>query len=279
MFLSSLRVRLRDRLRFCRAVIFGGRRVRLSNGVPLISFSFDDFPKSALHSGGRILEEHGLAGTYYAALGLMNADGPVGPIFSERDLQRVLARGHELGCHTFDHCDSWTTDPGAFEQSILRNGLALSRILPGASFSTFSYPRSTPRPQTKQKAGKYFLGCRAGGGRPFNDRAIDLNFLRAFFLEQSGGNFEVVKRLIDRTSRPATWLILATHDVASSPSRFGCTPEFFADVVRHARNSGATILPVARALELIHNPVVDGQVAQRTVIKPLALERQPGGRR
>ena len=122
---------LRARLRYCTTLLLGRRVVRLANTTPMISFTFDDFPRSALHSGGTILEEFGLAATYYAALGLMNAEAPVGRIFSEEDLSEVLARGHELGCHTFDHCHAWKTHPTAFEQSILKNRWALRQLLPG----------------------------------------------------------------------------------------------------------------------------------------------------
>jgi peptidoglycan/xylan/chitin deacetylase (PgdA/CDA1 family) len=218
----------------------------------MISFSFDDFPSSALRSGGGILEEHGVAGTFYTALGLMNTDGPVGRLFSEKDLHDVPARGHELGCHTFDHYDAWNTDPRTFESSVVRNRQALGRLLPGASFQTLSYPLSNPRPDTKHNMEKYFLGCRGCGQRP-NSGAIDLGFLRAFFLEQSRGNIAAVKTRIDDNHRSKGWLIFATHDVVESPSRFGCTPKFFRDVVRYAVDSGATILPVAVALNRIRD--------------------------
>ena len=132
----------------------------MANRTPMISFTFDDFPRSALYSGGDILQEFGLAATYYTSLGLINTDGPVGRIFSDEDLGEALRRGHELGCHTFDHCHAWDTDPGTFEDSVLKNRQALSRLLPGATFSTLSYPRSIPRPQTKQKVEQYFLACR-----------------------------------------------------------------------------------------------------------------------
>jgi peptidoglycan/xylan/chitin deacetylase (PgdA/CDA1 family) len=242
---------LRGRLRYCRTLLFGRRCIRMTNRTPVISFSFDDFPSSALHTGGGILEEHGVAGTYYTALGLMNTDAPVGRIFSERELHEVVARGHELGCHTFDHYDAWNTHPSKFEDSIRKNREALSRLLPGASFLTHSYPLSIPRPRTKQNMEKYFLGCR-GCSQKVNSRAIDLNFLRAFFLEQSRGNATAVKAIIDDNSRSAGWLIFATHDVAENPSQFGCTPGFFRDIVRHAVASGAAILPVAAAVKRIH---------------------------
>ncbi len=240
--------RLRRRFRYCRTLLVGRRCVRLENRSPLISLSFDDFPRSALEVGGGILEEYGLGGTYYAALGLMNTDAPVGRIFSERDLDQVVIRGHELGCHTFDHCDAWKTQPRLFEESILRNQKALNRLSPAASFSTLSYPLTIPRPQTKRRAERYFSCCRGGGAEPLNSGTADLNFLNASFLEKSRGDAGKVKALIDRNSRSCGWLILATHDVADSPSPYGCTPGFFQEIVQHAVGSGATILPVAAAL-------------------------------
>ncbi len=247
---SSLTLVLRNRLRYTRALLFGRRCIRLANRTPVISFTFDDFPRSSLHRGGAILEEHSLTATYYAALGLMNSEGPTGRIFSEEDLREVLDRGHELGCHTFDHCDTWATHPRTFEESILKNRRALGQLLPGASFATFSYPLSIPRPQTKRKVEKYFV-CGRGCSQWFNSGATDLNFLRAFFLEQSRGNVRLVKSLIDRNSRNHGWLVFATHDIAEKPSRFGCTPEFFREIVRYSVASGATILPVAAALKAI----------------------------
>lgn len=236
---------------YWRALFLSRRCIRLASRTPVISFTFDDFPHSALQKGGAILQEHGLAGTYYTSLGLMNTDGPVGRLFSERDLSDALAGGHELGCHTFDHCHSWHTPPEEFEKSILKNRQSLSRLLPGASFTTLSYPLTMPRPRTKRKASQYFTCCRGGCSPSLNSGTTDLNFLDAFFLEQHRDNPTSVKKIIDQNCARRGWLIFATHDVEENPTRFGCTPSFFRDVVQHSVASGATILPVAAALEKV----------------------------
>ena len=36
----------------------------------VVSFTFDDFPRSAWSNGGAVLEEYDVRGTYYAAMGL-----------------------------------------------------------------------------------------------------------------------------------------------------------------------------------------------------------------
>jgi peptidoglycan/xylan/chitin deacetylase (PgdA/CDA1 family) len=217
---------------------------------PLISFTFDDFPRSALIAGGAILNQFGLAGTYYAALGLAGRQTPTGQIFFPDDLRTVLERGHELGCHTFSHCHSWRTDPRTFEDSIIENQAALRQLLSEAEFKTFSYPISPPRPLTKARIAGRFLCCRAGG-QAVNIGSADLNQLSAYFLEKSRHDVAAVRDIIDRNRQARGWLIFATHDISSEPTAYGCTPEFFQDVVEYAVNSGARIIPVARAVDIL----------------------------
>jgi glycosyltransferase involved in cell wall biosynthesis/peptidoglycan/xylan/chitin deacetylase (PgdA/CDA1 family) len=220
---------------------------------PLISFTFDDFPRSALLTGGEILNRLGLAGTYYASFGLTGQDTPSGHIFVNEDLKTLFAQGHELGCHTYAHYDSWGTDAAVFESSIVENRVALRKLFPNADFYSFAYPISLPRPLSKAKIAPHFLSCR-GGGQTANIGKIDLNLLSAYFLERSRGNVQTVRDLIDRNRRMPGWLIFATHDIADNPTPYGCTPEFFEDVVRYAVSSGAQIIPVVEAMKLLGAP-------------------------
>src|SRR5947208_12782726 len=160
--------------------------VAMRNAAPVISFTFDDFPRSALHTGGAILRQSGLAGTYYAALGLMGQQAPTGRMFVEDDLTAVLAQGHELGCHTFAHCDAWETEPSTFEASIVENRGALLALMPDFRWRTFSYPLTPPRPLNKLRAASHFA-CMRGCGQIFNAGVADLNNLFSYFLEQARG--------------------------------------------------------------------------------------------
>jgi glycosyltransferase involved in cell wall biosynthesis len=231
---------------------------------PLISFTFDDFPRSALLAGGAILNRFGLAGTYYASLGLAGKETATGQVFFSDDLTTLFEQGHELGCHTFSHCDSWNADAGTFENSIIENRTALSELCPGAEFESFAYPISLPRPQTKARIADYFLCCR-GGGQTFNVGKVDLNQLSSYFLEKSRGEFQTVKNLIDRNRQACGWLIFATHDISDTPTPFGCTPEFFERVVQYAVSSSANILPVVQAMEVIGAPGCDRARPNRRV--------------
>ncbi len=222
----------------------------MRNLQPLVSFTFDDFPRSALLQGGTILRSHGLTGTFYASFGLMGRIAPTGEIFSADDLTEFIRQKHELGCHTFDHCHAWETAPREFEDSIFKNRVAAEKYLPGIDLKTCSYPVSAPRPEIKRRAGRHFACCR-GGGQTFNSRVADLNHLKAFFIEQSRDDFESIKRTIQANARERGWLIFATHDVSDSPTRFGCTPELFEKIIQCSIQSGAKTLPVSEALECI----------------------------
>jgi peptidoglycan/xylan/chitin deacetylase (PgdA/CDA1 family) len=224
--------------------------VTIRSETPLISFTFDDFPRTAWLTGGEILGSFGVAGTYYAALGCMGGDSPSGQIFSKSDLKPILDAGHELGSHTYSHCDSWKTTPEAFEKSIIENQMALSSLIPGEEFKTFSYPIRPPRPETKRRTAKYFR-CSRGLRQSLNSGAADLNQLSAFFIERADDGIRTIRDLIDRNKKECGWIIFVTHDVAPKPSRFGCTAELLEDTVAYAVESGARILPVAKALECI----------------------------
>lgn len=228
----------------------GRRPCRVQPEQPIVSFTFDDFPRSAMSNGATILERHGLVGTYYVSLGLAGRTSATGPAFELADLATLLAHGHELGCHTYSHCPAWETAPAAYEAAIRRNADMLQQCHPELRFRTHSYPISHPRPETKRIASRHFGCCRAGG-QTFNLGNVDLNHLSAFFLEQSRDNIDAITHLLEDNARQRGWLILATHDIDDSPTRYGCTPAFFTRIVRSVLDSGARVMPVGAALAVL----------------------------
>jgi hypothetical protein len=97
-----------------------------------------------------------------------------------------------------------------------------------------------------------YFACARAGGQTFNVGVVDLNYLKAFFIEQSRDNFEAIREMIDANARANGWLIFATHDVCDTPTRFGCTPVLFERIVEYATQSGAAILPILGGLRLIN---------------------------
>ena len=182
-----------------------------------MSFTFDDFPRSALVIGGSILKESGHSATYYTSFGLMGRHDVGGKLFLPEDIDRVLEEDHELGCHTFAHTNPLRTTVEEYEASILKNRTAFARYCPGRRLKSFAYPYGALSLQVKKRVSAHFTSCRGGGQVPNVGRA-DLNHLRAFFLEQCGDRPQLARAAVDENCRKRGWLIFATHDVGNSPS-------------------------------------------------------------
>ena len=252
--LSSIPGRFKLKLRRVASTAMATRPLIMRNEQPLMSFTFDDFPRSALSQGGAILSTYNVRGTFFASLGLMGGVAPTGETFCLEDLQEVIRQKHELGCHTYDHCHAWDTAAATFEASVLRNRSSLRKYLPEVELRTSSYPISCPRPSTKRKMSRYFDCCR-GGGQSFNTGSVDLNLAKGFFLEQSRNDFDEIARVIEANNRSKGWLIFVTHDVSDVPTRFGCTPVLFEKVVRHAVRSGVKVLPMCAAVDEVRDGI------------------------
>ncbi len=250
MTFQSFSDRLQGKIRRTLCTYCARRPVQIKLPHPVVSFTFDDFPASAYQAGGAILEKYGLAGTYYASLGLAGRDGPVGRFFSESLLPELLAHGHELGCHTFDHHHAWLTSPQEYERSIIRNRQRLEQILPDSAFTSHAFPKSYARPSNKAIMSKYFPFGR-GCGQSASRGTDDANFLAAFFIEKSRDNLPTITAQIDQAKSTSSWLIFATHDICDAPSPFGCRPELFEAIVRYTVEAGIKVLPAAQAFALL----------------------------
>jgi peptidoglycan/xylan/chitin deacetylase (PgdA/CDA1 family) len=97
---------------------FQRRPVPLGNRGPIVTFSFDDFPRSALTNGADIVERFGALATYYVAMGLMGTTNDLGEQFRCADLHSLVERGHEVASHTFSHFSAQRTPFGVFKQDV-----------------------------------------------------------------------------------------------------------------------------------------------------------------
>jgi len=212
----------------------------------IVSFTFDDFPRSAYITGGAILQNHGAHGTYYAALSLMTATTDLGQHFTADDLHHLLADGHELGCHTFSHLSCSLNSVRTIEADLTKNQAELHKVLPGYQLYQFAYPYGHVSVRAKRIAGHFF--CSSRSTYPgINTAGSDLNLLLAARL-YSRTPSPHIRSLISEAVANCGWLIFYTHDVEQHPSPYGCTPQYLEDAVKCALDSGATILTVGQAL-------------------------------
>ncbi|CAM5798285.1 polysaccharide deacetylase family protein [Rhizobacter fulvus] len=251
--LESLMKRATGKVRRTLAVRRHRRDLRLTGNTPTVSFTFDDAPRTALVTGAAVLEAHGARGTYYLSLALLSTTGELGPIAEPQDLERAVAGGHELGCHTFDHHDAWSTTPENYIASVDRNRAALHDLLPGHTFHSFAYPKSGATAAVKPALAKRFACCR-GGGQTFNTGTTDLNLLNACFIDRRARvDLHSVSALIDRNAEAGGWLIFAAHDIAEGDAAFGCSTSFFETIVQRVVASGSRVLTVSAACEQLRS--------------------------
>ncbi len=225
---------------------------------PIVSFTFDDFPSSALDVGGRILENEGISGTFYTAFGLANTNTAVGPIGSLHDLAACVDRGHEIGCHTYDHLDCMRASAQEVNKSIVRNQ-AVARDLGLPPFRHFAYPFGCFGVAGKKTAMRHYASARTIMVGVNRDN-IDLGLLKSVPIYSHSETPRWEHYLDDLQKNRAGWLIFYTHDLSECPSPYGCTPEKLRFVVRRAREIGASILPVGTVVDkLLATRVSDHQ--------------------
>jgi peptidoglycan/xylan/chitin deacetylase (PgdA/CDA1 family) len=222
------------------------RDVPLGIRGPIVSFSFDDFPRSAYTAGGAILEQFGVRGTYYTAIGLMNTSNELGEHFSADDLDSLVARGHELASHTFSHVSCRSVSAATFRAEVEKGRKALSKVT-GQYRANFAYPFGHVTLQAKKTLGTVLPSARSVIPG-FNGPEIDLNLLRANSLYGDLEGAGRVEKLILENTKRKNWLIFYTHDVRPKPSAYGCTPELLQMAVSCAVLGGCRILTVREVL-------------------------------
>lgn len=225
------------------------RPVRIAPARPTLSISFDDFPASAARQGMSVLADAGVRATFYACAGLQGQDSPFGPMFSNDDLAAVHAAGHEVACHTFSHLDCAQASPETVLKECDRN----AEELLASPFSHMAYPYGETTFALKQALRPRFQTAR-GILSGLNRGRVDALQLRAVSLYGKAAD-QAVSPWLEAAAARNAWLILFTHDVAESPSRFGTTPQALAATLSSAKARGFAIMPVGEAADqLLKDP-------------------------
>jgi peptidoglycan/xylan/chitin deacetylase (PgdA/CDA1 family) len=251
---------------------FQRRCVTLGSHEPIVSFTFDDFPRSAYSMGGSILAEFGARGTYYAASSLMNTSGELGEHFTAEDVCSLVEQGHELANHTFSHVSARSVSSSDFCADAEHGKLALEKLA-GRKVNNFSYPFGHVTLRTKKSLGEEVASAR-GISPGLNEPEIDLNLLRANRIYGDLDQLDSLNALIEGNVRRGGWLIFYTHDIRSQPSPYGCTPELFELIVSRAFRSGSGILTIQAALAELAAGTSSHLVESREEVRDVVLGRR-----
>lgn len=213
---------------------------------PLITFSFDDAPQSALSEGARILETYDTRGTYFISTGLMGAESHLGAYLTGDEVCEVADRGHEIACHTFEHLDCGRAKAQTIAASLERNRAELA-ALGVTGISTFAYPYGDVSPQAKSVLSRTYSSARALH-HGLITTGTDLNQAPAIGIEGEHGEAAGLKWIETARATPDSWLVFYTHDVRETPSTWGCTIKTFERLVKTARDLDFEIVTYAQGV-------------------------------
>src|SRR3979409_2580329 len=112
---------------------------RMRNATPMVSFTFDDVPKSAATVGAPILEAHGVHGTFYVIGSQVGTSAPLWDMVDGKDVVTLPRQGHEIACHTFSHKRACDLDAGALSAEVARNQQYLRSLDTSIRIENFAY--------------------------------------------------------------------------------------------------------------------------------------------
>ncbi|MFC3691672.1 polysaccharide deacetylase family protein [Chenggangzhangella methanolivorans] len=219
----------------------------VATATPIVSFTFDDVPDTALTAGARILEAHGVRGSFYIAGGLAGRVEPGRTLIDLDGCRELAARGHEIGCHTYAHDAVRRLGPSALAADLDRNAAYLAEIEGARARRNFAFPYNAGSIPALPELGRRYRTCRAAGDR-INRGPTDLNFLNAVEIRQPEESALALTARIEEVAREPGWLIFFTHDVAETPTDYGCRPETLDRLVGHAVAKGCVVETVDAAL-------------------------------
>jgi peptidoglycan/xylan/chitin deacetylase (PgdA/CDA1 family) len=241
---SALKARVSNRLArdWCIAPF------RLRSDGPMVSFTFDDVPKSAATTGAQLLGEYGAKGTYYVAGGLVDQWSGHWTGASDDDIVRLHRSGHEVACHTFSHPRTTDLDAAAMATEIETNRRYWMAVDPAIKIENFAYPYGLASVSRKAQLGRIFRSSR--GILPgINSGIVDLQFLRAMPLTEEHIDRDAIDRAFDEAVAKKGWLIFYSHDVENTPSPYGCSPQLLRHALDVAARRNIPALTVAGALQ------------------------------
>ena len=221
---------------------------QLRNETPMVSFTFDDVPKSAATVGAAILEAHDKHGTFYVIGSQVGTSSPLWDMVDGEDVVALHRRGHEIACHTFSHKRTCDLDAKALSAEIEHNQQYLRSLDASIRIENFAYPFGYGSFVRKRQLKTVFRSCRSIGPG-VNSGSVDLQFLRAMPLIDRRIDRDGIERALDEAQTANGWLIFYTHDVADTPSPYGCSPALLTYALEVASRRKIPVRNMAEALQ------------------------------
>lgn len=242
----QIQMALMDNLRnlwFAFHSVFFTQRADIRLKRPLLSITFDDVPASAFDAGLPVLEQHKCKATFYICGSYTGKTG----YLDKRRIQTLIESGHEIGCHSFSHLRTDLALPHKTAEDCEKNRDFAKRHF-GYELKNFAYPYGAISLLNKKALSGVYHSLRGVHGG-INAGRIDLNLLRANALY--GLSTVQIEELFQTAAKAGGWLIFYTHDVSSTPTPHGCTPEQLTDLAKKAAALDFQVVTVEEGLRKI----------------------------
>ncbi len=204
--------------------------INLTLDQPIVSFTFDDVPKTAFENGLPLLEEKGIKATWYIS------GRYLGQIFdgkrnlSENDVCKLAELGHEIGCHTYGHLSLWKTKEPDLLEDLNKNRKMLESIAGVNKIRSFAYPYGRVGYRTKDVIKGNFYTARGTKDRD-NVSRTDLFELSAVSLCNEHLSIDQIRSYLEDAIEEKRWIIFFTHEIEINYGKYGCSPEYFKRVL------------------------------------------------
>lgn len=227
----------------------------------IVSFSFDDVPRSGAVIGAEILESHGLRGTFYISMGMSTPmeqvsvaadpykDGEKLLFANEQDVLNLDTKGHEIGCHSFSHLYQKSRSVSSIVEDCKLNVDLLSSLI-NKPIVSYSYPYGDINLGAKKLLRHQYSSLRTVWPG-VNVGITDLSCLRSTSISGQNFNKDKMRLLVKSAVDKKAWLIFFTHEVCVAPNAWGTKIDEFDWLVDEVVKAGCKVEPVGSVCEMI----------------------------
>jgi peptidoglycan/xylan/chitin deacetylase (PgdA/CDA1 family) len=216
----------------------------LPSGFRAVSFCFDDFPAITVTTAAPLLEASGARGSFYTCFGILGEPSDSGKLTDTATIADLHARGHEIGCHTYDHILCTGNNAHRIADTCARNRAAATPF--GITLQTFAYPEGEMCLRAKKTIQSAYIGARTVR-RGINKTGADLYALNAAPLYECAD--DVPRAELADLVENGGWLIFITHDVQDTPSQYGTSTRLFTELLETCTRARIPVRPVGDVLK------------------------------
>ncbi len=220
----------------------------LKNTKPIVTFTFDDFPESALAYGAHVLEQSGARGSFYVSTALLGRDMEHWKVTSTAGVHELHHKNHEIGLHGHVHLPIGIHSAQGLKDDLARNNEILKTIDAGILADNFAYPYGQVNFARKFQLKNLVRSSRTTLSG-INCNVIDPQFIRAVLLENASIDHALIDAWLDKAVELNGWLVFVIHDISETPSPFGVSNSLFQYALEGSIRRGLEILTMRMALD------------------------------